>query len=59
MRGNCKTNQKQGNSGKSVEHDQKLMRAGEAHEFAHQIWAKSNEWFVCEYMETAQPIRGL
>ena len=35
------------------------MRPGEASEFAHQIWAKSDQWFVCECMETAQPIRGL
>ena len=27
-------------------------------EFAHQIWAESDQQFVCECTETVQPIRG-
>ena len=43
-----------------MEHDQKLIRPGEAqnefvHPVAHQIWAKSDQRFVCK---TTQPIRG-
>ena len=37
----------------SVEQDQKLTMPGEAYnEFTHQIWAQSNQWFVCKCIET-------
>ena len=38
------------------EHDQKFQEA--QNEFAHPIWAKSDQQFVCKCMETAWPIRG-
>ena len=60
MQRNYSTNQKPGNGGYSVEHNQKLIRQGEAHnQFTHQIYARANQRaFVCIYMEIPRPVRG-
>ena len=46
------------NGTKLVEHDQELIRPGQAHnELVYQILAKSGQQFVCKCMKTAQQIR--
>ena len=50
--GNYSTNQRPGNDRNSMEHDQKLIRLGEAHdELTDQIWAKSNQQCICHCAE--------
>ena len=49
MRGNSSANQRSENSRNSVEHDQKLIRLAEVPiEYARQIWAQSDQRFVCQ-----------
>ena len=50
--GNYSTNQRPGNDRNTMEHDQKLIRLGEAHgELTDQIWAKSNQQCICHCAE--------
>ena len=57
--GICPTNQRPFNAANSVEHDQKLIRPGQAHyELAHPLWAQNLQRFVCKSTETPRLIRA-
>ena len=44
--------------GNSAERDRKVNQAEEArNELAHQVWAQSDQRFVCKCAETTRPIR--
>ena len=58
MRGNCSTNQKPGKSENPMDRDQNLIRPEEVHNgLDQQIWAQSDQQFVCKFVETARSIR--